>query len=152
MAARKWSSLSADYRARLERGGISRREYESGASLKAARGHKATPERPERAAKNPAKYVEYRKRQAVKKVKAKGPLTGRQVNDAIRKIAKRAGFDAGELIAALGTLEARQDYVAGWDIANAEWKVSGTSYYGRQRLDDFEQAFPELEKAIGYYH
>lgn len=40
MAARKgWSNLSPNYRKRLERHGINRRIYESGSTLKRARGH-----------------------------------------------------------------------------------------------------------------
>jgi len=57
---RDWSALSADYRSRLERKGITRTQYESGVSLKAARGHKYTPEHPEEAIKNPQKYKRYR--------------------------------------------------------------------------------------------
>lgn len=57
--ARNWESLSPDYRGRLERKGISRSEYESGASLAGARGHAATPERPERAEQHPEKYEAY---------------------------------------------------------------------------------------------
>ena len=41
MAARKgWAQLSDNYRKRLLRGGINQQAYESGATLKAARGHK----------------------------------------------------------------------------------------------------------------
>ena len=57
--ARNWESLSSDYRERLQRKGISRGEYESGASLAGARGHKATPEHPERAEKHPERYEAY---------------------------------------------------------------------------------------------
>lgn len=42
--ARNWDSLSQAYRSRLERGGITRRDYESGKSLSKARGHGTTPE------------------------------------------------------------------------------------------------------------
>lgn len=59
MPRSSWESLSPSYRARLERGGITRQDYLSGASLSGARGHKATPERPERAEKNPEKYKDY---------------------------------------------------------------------------------------------
>jgi hypothetical protein len=44
---RDWNSLSASYQSRLSRKGITRQAYESGASLKAARGHAHTPEHPE---------------------------------------------------------------------------------------------------------
>lgn len=38
---RSWNALSTGYRERLERNGISRRDYEQGASVQAARGHSA---------------------------------------------------------------------------------------------------------------
>lgn len=64
MAARSrvWSSLSAAYRARLTRAGISPRDYEAGASLKAARGHSQTPEKPSEYAKHPGKFRKYAER------------------------------------------------------------------------------------------
>lgn len=47
MATRKgWDALSADYRGRMERAGMTRGDYEAGQSLQKARGHAATPERP----------------------------------------------------------------------------------------------------------
>lgn len=46
MARRNWDSLSDSYRSRLERSGISRSDYQSGQSLRAARGHATTPEHP----------------------------------------------------------------------------------------------------------
>ena len=63
MASRNWDNLSAAYRKRLERGGINKRQYESGASLEKARGHGKTPEHPGRERKNPNKYREYRDKQ-----------------------------------------------------------------------------------------
>lgn len=57
--ARNWNALSSNYRGRLERGGITREQYESGIKLEGARGHEATPERPERAESNPQKYKDY---------------------------------------------------------------------------------------------
>jgi len=57
---RNWDALSPAYRARLQRNGITRQAYVSGASVKDARGHKATPEHGLRdAAKNPQRYQEY---------------------------------------------------------------------------------------------
>lgn len=41
-----WESLSPAYRKRLERGGISAKDYAAGKSLSKARGHGATPEHP----------------------------------------------------------------------------------------------------------
>lgn len=59
MARKTWSSLSDGYRNRLERNGVTREQYESGASLEKARGHGATPEHPERAESNKEKYKDY---------------------------------------------------------------------------------------------
>jgi hypothetical protein len=56
---RNWDSLSAGYRKRLQSAGITKRQYNSGVSLSKARGHANTPERPERAQKNPGKYQAY---------------------------------------------------------------------------------------------
>lgn len=57
---RDWDSLSPAYRSRLTKGGITKRAYESGASLKAARGHEFTPERPQDARRNPSEFELYR--------------------------------------------------------------------------------------------
>lgn len=46
MTRKGWERLKPDYRARLERNGISRSDYENGASLKKGRGHEKTPESP----------------------------------------------------------------------------------------------------------
>ena len=54
MARGTWESLSGPYRKRLEKAGITRRDYESGASLQRARGHAETPEHPERLPPPPA--------------------------------------------------------------------------------------------------
>ncbi len=56
---RNWDALSANYRRRLGRAGISQRDYEAGVNLSAARGHARTPERPQVAVRNPARYPEY---------------------------------------------------------------------------------------------
>ncbi len=56
---RSWESLTPAYRRRLERSGITRAGYESGAPLTGARGHKSTPERPGRADRRPD-YAAYR--------------------------------------------------------------------------------------------
>jgi hypothetical protein len=66
MAARNWSGLSDNYRKRLEKAGVTRQEYESGAKLEKARGHGQTPEHPERL-KTPEegkedKYKRYREK------------------------------------------------------------------------------------------
>lgn len=57
--ARDWLGLGATTRTRYERAGISQQAYESGASLKAARGHASTPERPAEALRQPERYESY---------------------------------------------------------------------------------------------
>jgi len=58
---RDWNALSKSYQSRLSRKGITRQAYESGVSLKAARGHAHTPEHPEEIteSKNHSKYKLY---------------------------------------------------------------------------------------------
>lgn len=46
MARKGWDSLSPGYRMRMEKAGLTRADYESGQSIKKARGHEKTPERP----------------------------------------------------------------------------------------------------------
>jgi len=53
VARKGWNSLSAGYKARLEKAGISKSDYESGQSIQSARGHAKTPERPTQAHKFP---------------------------------------------------------------------------------------------------
>lgn len=59
MARRNWDVLTETYRKRLSRSGVTREQYESGASLGKARGHAATPEHPREAARNPQRYPKY---------------------------------------------------------------------------------------------
>jgi hypothetical protein len=68
MAGRRksWESLTPKYRARLSRGGVTRGQYESGASLAKARGHGATPEHPREAARHPERYREYNRKREPK--------------------------------------------------------------------------------------
>lgn len=61
-----WSALKETYRKRLEKKGVTEAQYNSGASLQAARGHAHTPEHPEDAykGKNAERFAAYRKRRA----------------------------------------------------------------------------------------
>jgi hypothetical protein len=66
MARKPWQTLTDAYRRRLQRAGITPREYRKGASLKAARGHSKTPERPTRALRKPQEYREYIERRTTR--------------------------------------------------------------------------------------
>lgn len=64
MAIRRgWELLSEKYRSRLVKGGMTKARYEAGESLKAVRGHKATPENKRELEKHPEKFEGYKERQ-----------------------------------------------------------------------------------------
>lgn len=86
----KWDSLSPAYRARLERGGITRSGYLRGDTLGAARGHKPgrTPEHPKDAVKNPERYKGYKPRKEVRTTpQESAALTDAAVRSMDRKLA-----------------------------------------------------------------
>lgn len=58
----QWEALNPRYHARLESAGYTREDYLANRSRKWARGHRHTPERPERAYKHPERYQEYLER------------------------------------------------------------------------------------------
>lgn len=58
MARKGWNALSPGYRERLKKAGITKRQYEKGESIQAARGHAQTPERPKGGAKFPTYQAE----------------------------------------------------------------------------------------------
>ena len=57
MARKGWNSLSPAYRARIEKAGLTRADYEAGTPLSRARGHAQTPEHPR--SYDPQKYQKY---------------------------------------------------------------------------------------------
>lgn len=57
MARKGWNALSAGYKTRLQKAGITKADYEAGGSITKARGHLHTPERPSQA--NPVKHAAY---------------------------------------------------------------------------------------------
>jgi hypothetical protein len=76
-----WQQLSPGYRTRLQKNGITKSQYESGASIAKARGHQATPEHGIREAiRNPRKYRKY-----INKRTVSGP-TARPPEDIAREI------------------------------------------------------------------
>jgi hypothetical protein len=124
MPRSSWDQLSAPYRSRLERGGVSKSDYDSGRSLGDARGHAKTPERPERADNAPDKYREYRARRntliaqiAAKKQAAFGTShkfrgTRSRANVAVNPVTKKA-VPIADLVKALNADEdAWQDMIA----------------------------------------
>jgi hypothetical protein len=63
---RAWETLSAPYRKRLQRHGITKSQYENGRPLSGARGHAATPEHGLKSArKHPKKYGDYIRKRSV---------------------------------------------------------------------------------------
>ena len=62
MARKGWNALSSGYKARLQKAGITRKDYEKGSSIQAARGHSQTPERPTQKSGNFTAYQSERDR------------------------------------------------------------------------------------------
>lgn len=157
---RKWQTLSPAYRQRLERGGITRAAYESGAPVTAARGHAKTPERPARALKNPGKYPEYTTKNAAKTEEQK---TKAALARQLKKIGARYGI-ADEILDAIPVAD-RANFIAGWKLANDDYKrklkqsgnriaydQNGGSDFGRQRLKQIDYGYPKAPIEAGYYH
>lgn len=76
MASKPWDQLSPDYRRRMKRNGITREIWGTPTAIakrQSARGHSATPERPERAVRNPGRYTGYLESRSdlVRRVQAK---------------------------------------------------------------------------------
>jgi hypothetical protein len=83
MAANRkgWSQLSPGYRSRLTKNGITKAQYDAGASLAKARGHSQTPEHGiKEAIRHPAKYRKY-----INKRTRSGP-TAKSPEDIAREI------------------------------------------------------------------
>lgn len=80
-----WENLKADYRDRLIRNGITKRDYERGRNLSAGRGHFATPEHGLKSArKNPEKYKDYIRKRSVPS--GGGPPPGQDKEDEAREL------------------------------------------------------------------
>lgn len=149
---RNWQSLSPAYRARLQRGGITRRQYERGASLSKARGHSKTPERPERAKRNPARYPDYAVREAVREQARKG-----MSDSGMRKWLKRYGDAHGidDILSVIKPAD-RASFIEGWKIANQE-SYRGVSSFARMRMDSIIAEYEDeaglfQAKLLSYYH
>ena len=83
---RNWDNLSPKYRERLSRSGITKSQYESGASLSKARGHAQTPEHPNRANSKP-EYARYRNRKAMKQIKER---VSKSIRDRVEEYASKS--------------------------------------------------------------
>jgi hypothetical protein len=59
MARKAWDDLSASYRQRLERGGITPGMHARGESIRSARGHERTPEHPVEGMNKPEKFRDW---------------------------------------------------------------------------------------------
>jgi hypothetical protein len=107
--ARNWDALAESTRTRYERAGVGRSAYEGGASLKAARGHSATPERPMEAERNPERYRSYVDiRNDIRELKKE--LYGDKYNDRHKERGGRAHLEKLRDI-----LEAKIDFAGSWD-------------------------------------
>src|ERR1700691_1717151 len=109
-----WNALKPNYRARLERGGITRNKYVAGESLSGSRGHSKTPEHGVKDAfKNPEKYKEYIKKKSPTGI---GSLSPEQIADlkdrALANMDRRVGdylkYNRQRVISRIDTMSIRE--------------------------------------------
>ena len=140
MVGRNWGSLSPSYRQRLERGGINRADYESGATLSRARGHATTPERPQEAAKDEERYREYLGRRA----------------DAVRLIqrAKESMFGTSDKWDASKSLKYINKHLDGTERGAAQIKraaaIAAQVAEGEIDLDTVREDYPDIWELFFY--
>lgn len=148
MIRRGWSSLSAKYRERLARGGISQGKYESGASLRKARGHARTPERPGQGISRPEFQPYYAQRQPtpqVEVIEAYRPTPGAHSDEVKQAIAQRVNEVFGNRFKYRG-LTLDPDYPPlGYPPAPDDEQIMETL-----ELDDYEIEFLAIEDP-GYW-
>lgn len=130
--ARQWDALSSAYRKRLERGGVTKSAYESGASLKAVRGHSRTPEHPEDARRKPLFYTDYldKRRQIedrVIEIKDRAytdlfKFSGSRSREAVRKYR-----DTSKMISWLHAVD-NGSFDVDNDIDRIDWQKDGDEY------------------------
>lgn len=92
MPRRGWDNLSASYRARLLHNDVTRQQYESGASLRKARGHIHTPEHPGQGVTRPDFQPYYQQRQQPTEILesvAYEPTPGEHSDEVKQAIAER---------------------------------------------------------------
>ena len=120
---RTWDALSPEYRKRLERGGLNKRRYESGESLKAARGHAATPERPRDAHKSPDKFPEYRQRKITreKNTSERADLIRYAKNNAVQVLGDSHYFNSPKITRHLNSMT-NDELREAATISGEEWK------------------------------
>lgn len=107
--ARNWDALAESTKSRYERAGVGRSAYEGGASLKAARGHSETPERPMEAIRNPERYNSYVSLRAdIRELKKE--LYGSKYNENHKERGGRAHLEKVREI-----LEAKVAYDGSWE-------------------------------------
>ena len=144
--ARNWQALGVPQQRRYARAGITPASYESGVSLKAARGHAETPERPSVAARRPQDYPKYTAR-----------AEHRQPADRLARELKAFGKAHGvpDILSKIPPKD-RADFLAGWRIAHGQAKA-GNPQRGRERMNKLQNDYPDLEwdgddKGLGYYN
>lgn len=129
---RDWSALSQTTRERYQRNGITESVYESGASLRAARGHANTPEHPEQGRNRPEFESYYQLREDVRQLKREvwGHLPGK---GSMREMSKKGK----------ASLQKAKDYLE--DMAAGGWD-----------WDTMVRMYPELESDdwdwLTHYH
>lgn len=133
---RQWSQLSENYRKRLRGAGISKEQYESGAKLKAARGHANTPEN-----------ASDRRRGLVKKLfEKKRRVWGDRIS--------WNGPDAEKIIKAGSGKKGSEDYVPPLSDSQIEFLLGFDDEEFQEFIDelDFDNEADRRMRAAAFYH
>ena len=148
--AAKWDALSPTYRARLERGGITKSAYLSGAKLQKARGQaKAEPLRAKRKA-TPGKTAG-RKPKVATSYNLPSDTTMRRW----KKRAEARGVTGEDWEAALrsaDSFETVQEEIRKKERLHARWTAKGGSFGSRLEDDEREDLPVEWGDSWSYYH
>lgn len=150
--AAKWDALSAKYRARLERNGISRSDYLSGVSLQKARGQaKAEPKRA--LAKRVGKATP--RKAAKPKIATSYNLPSSTTMRRWKARAEARGVTTEDWEASLRSADSFatvQDEIRKKERLHAAWKAKG-GFFGSRLDDDEREDLPvEWGDSWSYYH
>ncbi len=146
----KWDALSAAYRSRLERGGITRAKYLAGENLQKARGQaKAEPKRA--ALKKGARKTPVRKPKVATSYNLPSSTTMRRW----KKRAEERGVTGEDWEAALrsaDSFETVKEEIRKKERLHAKWTAKG-AYFGSRLEDDEREDLPvEWGDSWSYYH
>lgn len=152
MAARKgWSELSPAYRQRLQRGGITEKQYTSGVPLSKARGHAKTPEHGIKdVIRRPAKFREYLNRNPQAEAQMINSIRDQAYENMVRRLGTYHSFKHKNVRANVyGGIRSWQHSdeppeveVPGMSLSEARWTATADTEAIRSRAADQQHTNP----------